>query len=101
VLPAKVITMSDSRRSGPAIGTRYKGRRIDYDPASGKSYRTGVYLEPEHAVRVLSMAERAGMSVSGFLASLAANVQVDPATGLPPFLSPANNDGALPFEEAS
>ncbi|NQU38019.1 MAG: hypothetical protein HQ526_10555 [Actinobacteria bacterium] len=56
-----------TRRGGSAIGTRYNGNVAQYDPRSGRNYRTAVTLEPDEAVRVLTMADRAGLSVSGFL----------------------------------
>lgn len=87
---------------GPAIGKRYKGKVASYDPSSGRTYRTAVALEPEYAVRLLTMAERAGMSVSGFLNALVKNAAIDPETGLPPFIAPApaDSDSHL-FQEAS
>ena len=46
------------------------------------------------------MAERAGLSVSGLFNALLKNAEVDPETGLPPFLEPAPEDAHL-FREAS
>ena len=92
--------MSGHGRGGPAIGKRYNGKVAQYDPSTGRTYRTAVTLEPDDAVRLLTMAERAGVSVSGFLNALVKNVAVDPETGLPPFLEPAQEDAHL-FREAS
>ncbi len=87
----------------PYIGTRYPGQTAHYDPESGRNYRIAVTLKPDQAVKVIRMAERAGLSVSGFLNSLVQNMEIDPETGLPPYLEVADQDTTLPYagQEAS
>lgn len=85
---------------GAQIGKRYAGREASYDPSTGRSYRTAVTLEPTEAERLLILAKRANMSVSGFLNRLVKNVEVDPVTGLPPFIDAPDQDLNL-FKEAS
>ncbi len=93
--------MSDrSHGSGPSIGTRHANKAPRYDPESGRSYRTAVTLQPEDAVRLITLADRAGLSVSGLLNALVKNVEINPETGLPPFLEPSQDAHHL-FEAAS
>ena len=95
-----MVWSMERKRGGAAIGTRYKTNVATYDPSTGRTYRAGVTLEPDDAVRLLTMAERAGLSVSGLFNALLKNAEVDPETGLPPFLEPAPEDAHL-FREAS
>lgn len=85
--------------SGPAIGVRHRGKNASYDPASGKRYRTGVTLDPSDAVRIIQVAERANMSVSGLIANLVSHIELDPETGLPPWIDRVEED--LFHQEAS
>lgn len=91
------------QRNGPPVGTRYRGRTANYDPASGRNYRTAVTLTPDAAMRLISVAERAGMSVSGVIAEMVSRTELDAATGLPEWLEPADAESTLPLaqQEAS
>lgn len=95
--------MQRKRVGGSQIGTRQRGRDAAYDPASGHTYRPSVTLNPDDAVKAVTMAERAGLSVSGFFNAILKNIPIDPNTGLPVGIEPAEDDNALPFaqQEAS
>lgn len=95
--------MAQTRRGGSQIGTRYRTNVPQYDPTSGHSYRAAVTMQPDDAVKAIAMAERAGLSISGFFNALFTNAQIDPNTGLPYGVEPAEDDDALPFakQEAS
>jgi hypothetical protein len=60
-------------------------------------------LLPDDAVRAIAMAERAGLSVSGFFNAILKNIPIDPTTGLPVGIEPAEDENALPLvhQEAS
>lgn len=60
-------------------------------------------LLPDDAVKAIAMAERAGLSVSGFFNAILKNIPIDPNTGLPVGIEPAEEDNALPLvqQEAS
>lgn len=95
--------MSRKRTGGSQIGPRQRGKAPTYDPASGYTYRAGVSLNPEDAVKAIAMAERAGLSISGFFNALLKTAAIDPNTGLPVGIAPAEDDNALPLvhQEAS
>ena len=95
--------MAQRRRGGSQIGTRYRTNVPQYDPTSGHSYRAAVTMEPDDAERAIAMAERAGLSISGFFNAVFKNAPFDPTTGLPLGVEPAEDDDALPFakQEAS
>lgn len=97
LLPLSSLAMAE-RRNGPPVGTRYRGRTANYDPTSGRNYRNAVTLTPEVATRVIAVAERAGMSVSGVIAEMVARTELDATTGLPPWLEPADTGATLPLE---
>jgi hypothetical protein len=54
-------------------------------------------------MRLISVAERAGMSVSGVIAEMVSRTELDAATGLPEWLEPADAESTLPLaqQEAS
>lgn len=87
--------------SGPTVGVRHRGKDATFDPASGKRWRTGVTLEPSDAVRIIQIAQRANMSVSGLIASIVSHVELDPETGLPPWLDASQLEEDLFHQEAS
>lgn len=95
--------MPQKQRGGSKIGTRQRGHKPSYDPSSGYSYRAPVTLLPDDAVKAIAMAERAGLSVSGFFNAILKNIPIDPNTGLPVGIEPAEEDNALPLvqQEAS
>lgn len=71
------------QHGGSTIGTRYAGKEPRYDPTSGRNYRTAATLEPDDAVRLIDMAQRAGMSVSGMVNILIKSALINPVTDLP------------------
>lgn len=97
------MDVAKKQQGGAKIGTRYRGNTPSYDPASGHSYRAPVTLAPEDAVKAIAMAERAGLSISGFFNAILKNIPIDPTTGLPVGVAPAEDDNALPLvhQEAS
>ena len=80
--------MNKGHRGGhPPLGKRQAGKEHpSYDPSTGKSYRTGVTLEPADAQMLIAVADRANMSISGVLNMLVRNMNLDPTTGLPSFI---------------
>lgn len=95
--------MKRKQQGGAKIGTRYRSNVPHYDPATGTTYRAGVTLAPEDAVKAIAMAERAGLSMSGLFNALLKIADIDPNTGLPVGIEPAEDDNALPLvhQEAS
>lgn len=63
-----------------------------YDPSSGRSYRPGVTFPPENAVKLIELGKRANLSLSGVLNKLLEHVEIDPETGLPPFMKQSEPD---------
>lgn len=87
------------QHGGSTIGTRYAGKEPRYDPTSGRNYRTAATIAPDEAVRLIDMAERAGMSVSGMVNVLIKSALINPATDLPFGVEPVAAQQGL-FEEA-
>lgn len=96
-------TARTGKKPGEQIGPRYRGNVAQYDPSTGRTHRAAITLAPEEAVRAIAMAERAGLSVSGFFNALLKTAQIDSTTGLPVGIEPAEDENALPFaqQEAS
>lgn len=88
------------RRGGTQLGTRHRGKEPQFDPTRGKNYRTGLTLTPDDAVRIIDMAERAGVSVSGMINLLIKTSLINPETDLPFGVAPVTEPQGL-FEEAS
>jgi hypothetical protein len=61
----------------PHPGQRQRGREAQYDPASGRNYRTGIQLPPDLAVKAIRAAELAGLSLAGYMAVLVKRDTVD------------------------
>jgi Holliday junction resolvase RusA-like endonuclease len=98
---ADPVQSASTRPGGSPIGVRHRGITAQYDPRSGRNYRTAVTLEPAIATWVLENAQDKGVSVSGFLNSLVKAMTIDPNIGLPAFLPIATGADSLPFQEAS
>lgn len=85
-----------------SAGKRQKHRAPQYDPASGKPYRTMASMEPEVAVDVMEWSEQSGRSIAWILNQAAKNAPKDPATGLPIFLmddAARTTAGQLPLDD--
>lgn len=87
------------QQGGTPIGQRHSGKEPKFDPTQGRNYRTGVTMTPDEAVRLIDMAERAGMSLSGMINILIKDALINPATDLPFGVEPVTTAQGL-FEEA-
>jgi hypothetical protein len=66
-----------TQRRGRAAGKPQQHRRASYDPDSGKTWRTGVVVQPDDAVKALRAADLAGLSFAGLVAQLIRRMDVD------------------------
>jgi hypothetical protein len=74
-------------------GKRQPHRAGGYERGSGKSWRPKASLEAQAADLLDEWSERSGMSVAWILGELPKYAQLDPETGLPPFLTELPDDG--------
>jgi hypothetical protein len=52
---------------------------VSYDPSLGKSWKTGIIVQPEDAEKAITAAEMAGVSFAGLVAQLIRRMDVDEA----------------------
>jgi len=67
---------------GHARGKPQGHRRPSYDPSSGQSWRTGVLVYPDEALKAITAADGAGLSFAGLVNELIRRMPVD-ENGLP------------------
>ncbi|WP_327359847.1 hypothetical protein [Streptomyces sp. NBC_01304] len=79
-------------------GKAQGGRRISYDPSSGRNWQTGVVLVPDAAVKGIRAAELTGLSFAGLVNELIRRMDVD-EDGRPVWAAELESDeqGELPM----
>lgn len=86
-------------RKGHARGRAQAHRRTTYDPSSGQSWRTGVLVYPDEALKAITAADGAGLSFAGLVNELIRRMPVD-EHGLPTWADELSGDDeqeALPM----
>jgi hypothetical protein len=82
-------------RLGPRPGKPQQHRRVSFDPASGKPWRTGLIVQNEDAEKAIVAAEKAGLSFAGLVAQLIKRMEVD-AEGRPVWADELKQQEELP-----